>query len=120
MLKNHRLAGTIADVGFHEFRRQLAYKAERGGNLLNIVDRWFPSTKRCSHCLSVKNDMPLDERRFRGDTCGLVIDRDLNAALNLLSTVSSTGLQACGEASSGSPLKGRAKLASAKQEPERV
>ena len=104
MMKNHCLAGTIADMGFHEFRRQLEYKSELRGNHLNVADRWFPSTLRCSRCLAVKDDMPLSERTFRceNESCKLELDRDLNAALNLLSTVSSTGFQACGEASAGS------------------
>ena len=106
MLKNHRLARAIADMGFYEFRRQLVYKSELRGNYVKLVNPWFPSTKRCSRCHALKDDMPLGERTYRCEHCGLEKDRDENSALNLLSTVSSTGCEACGEDSAGSPDTG--------------
>ena len=102
MMSNHRLARSIADMGFYEFRRQLEYKAQLRGNHVELVNRWFPSSKTCSGCSTVKKDMPLGDRVFKCFDCGLEIDRDLNAAINLASTVSSTGFQACGEEGAGS------------------
>ena len=84
MMKNHRLAKSIADVSFYEFRRQLEYKAFENGNTVYLADRFYPSSKRCSSCGSVKAKLGLDERTYCCDHCGLVIDRDLNAAINLM------------------------------------
>ena len=84
MMKNHRLAKSIADASFYEFRRQLEYKAFENGNTVYIADRFFPSSKKCSSCGSVKAKLGLDERTYCCDQCGLVIDRDLNAAINLM------------------------------------
>ena len=101
MLRNRCLARAIADMGFHEFRRQLDYKARMRGNHVEIVDRWFASSKACSKCGRVKENLTLGERSFACEGCGFQGDRDLNAAMNLLGTVSSTGTQACGEGGSG-------------------
>ena len=89
MLKNHRLASAIADCGFYEFRRQLEYKSDWYGSILHIVDRWFPSSKTCSNCGEIKPDLKLKDRTFDCSHCGLSIDRDLNASLNLCNAVSS-------------------------------
>ena len=83
MLKNHKLALSISDLGFGEFRRQLEYKSILYGNTLIVADRWFPSSKTCSGCGYVKSDLLLSEREFKCESCGQVIDRDLNAAINL-------------------------------------
>jgi len=83
MMANHKLAKAVADMGFYEFKRQLEYKCQLYGSTLVEVDRWYPSTKTCSRCHTVKDEMPLSERVFRCDNCGLEIDRDLNASLNL-------------------------------------
>jgi putative transposase len=83
MLKNHHLAQAIADVGLHEFRRQLSYKGEWYGCEVLMADRYYPSSKRCSGCRQVQADLTLDEREYRCEYCGLVMDRDLNAAVNL-------------------------------------
>lgn len=104
MLKNRRLARAISDMGFHEFRRQLDYKARMRGNQVDIVDRWFASSKACSECGRVQENLTLGQRTFVCQGCGFQCDRDLNAARNLLRTVSSTGIQACGEESSGSRI----------------
>ncbi len=82
MLKNHKLAQVIADCGFHEFKRQLEYKAKKFGCEIMIADRWFPSSKTCSNCGHIQ-DMPLKERTYNCESCGHSIDRDLNAAINL-------------------------------------
>lgn len=102
MMRNHHLARAISDMGLHEFRRQLEYKAKIYGNHIEIADRWFPSSKRCSRCCVINSNLSLSDRIFRCEDCNLEIDRDLNAAINLYSTVSSTGFQACEEEGSGS------------------
>jgi putative transposase len=83
MLKNRRLAGKIADAGFGLLRRQLAYKTAWHGGRLVTADRFYPSSKTCSGCGAVKAKLALSERAYRCPSCGLVIDRDLNAARNL-------------------------------------
>ena len=83
MVKNHSLAKHIADAAFGEFRRQLEYKAARAGARLRVVDRWFASSKTCSGCGSVKAKLSRSERTYRCDSCGLVLDLDLNAAINI-------------------------------------
>jgi putative transposase len=83
MMKNHPLAQAIADVGFYEFRRQLTYKGEWYGCQVFLADRYYPSTKRCSNCGNIKAGMDLGERVYECEVCGLIVDRDLNAALNL-------------------------------------
>ena len=84
MVKNHRLAKAVSDAAFGEFRRQLEYKTARTGATLHVVDRWYPSSKTCSKCGRVKAKLSLSERVYRCDGCGLVMDRDLNAAVNIL------------------------------------
>ncbi|MBM0224282.1 transposase [Micromonospora sicca] len=83
MLANRRLARHIADAGFAELRRQLAYKTSWGGGRLVVADRWYPSSKTCSGCGTVKTKLALSERTYTCTTCGLVLDRDVNAARNL-------------------------------------
>jgi len=83
LLANHKLAGAISDLGFYEFRRQLEYKCKMYGASLVLVDRWFPSSKICANC-GHKKDMPLAERTYDCPACGVSIDRDLNASLNIL------------------------------------
>ena len=83
MVKNHHLAKAVMDASFGEFRRQLEYKTARTGARLHIVDRWYPSSKMCSKCGRVKAKLSLNERVYTCDGCGLVMDRDLNAAINI-------------------------------------
>ncbi|MBO3741480.1 IS607 family element RNA-guided endonuclease TnpB [Actinoplanes flavus] len=83
MLANHRLARHIADAGFAEIRRQLAYKTTWNGGRLLVADRWYPSSKTCSGCGAVKTKLALSEREYACAACGLILDRDRNAALNL-------------------------------------
>jgi len=96
MVKNHNLARSILEQSFGEFRRQLEYKAGWYGAKVIKANRFFPSTKKCYACGAL-HDMPLS-KRVLACACGNVIDRDLNAALNLESVaVSSTETQnACG------------------------
>ena len=84
MVKNHHLAKAVSDAAFGEFRRQLEYKTAHSGATLHVVDRWFASSKTCSKCGRVKAKLSLAERVYRCDGCGLVMDRDLNAAVNIL------------------------------------
>lgn len=83
MLRNRRLARHIADAGFAEIRRQLAYKTSWTGGRLIGADRWYPSSKTCSGCGTVKAKLALSEREYECQACGLVLDRDLNAARSL-------------------------------------
>lgn len=99
MLKNKHLSKSIQEQNFYRFRELITYKAERAGIKLILADRFYPSSKTCSHCGAVKQDLKLTERTYICNECGLEIDRDLNASLNLCrlgsSTVSSTGINAC-------------------------
>lgn len=84
MVRNHHLARAIEDASFAEFRRQLGYKCERTGTRLHVIDRFYPSSKTCSACGSVKAKLSLGERTYVCEECGLVMDRDLNAAINIM------------------------------------
>ncbi|MEU1836797.1 IS607 family element RNA-guided endonuclease TnpB [Micromonospora chersina] len=83
MLRNRHLARHVADAGFGDLRRQLAYKTVWNGGRLVVADRWYPSSKTCSACGTVKAKLALSERTYTCENCGLVLDRDLNAARNL-------------------------------------
>jgi putative transposase len=96
MSRNHKLASAILDGGFYEFRRQLTYKCAWNGSKLTVVDRFYPSSKTCSACGMVKKDLNLKERTYCCEHCGLEIDRDLNAAINLRSQAVSYTATACG------------------------
>ena len=80
MTRNRRLARAIGDQGFGKARRMLAYKTTWHGGRLVLADRWYPSSKTCSGCGTVKAKLALSERTYRCDGCGLVLDRDVNAA----------------------------------------
>jgi putative transposase len=84
MLANRRLARAIADQGFGQARRMLAYKTAWHGGHLVTADRWYPSSKTCSGCGAVKAKLALSERTYRCGACGLALGRDVNAAVNLL------------------------------------
>lgn len=83
MSRNRSLSRSIGDAAFGEFRRQLTYKAERAGTTLIVADRFFPSSKTCSNCGTVKAKLSLSERTFACTDCGRSMDRDYNAAVNL-------------------------------------
>jgi len=119
MLRNHHLAQAIGDVGFGEFRRQMTYKAVWYGCRVVVASRWEPSSKTCSACGWEDDGLTLADRVFRCESCGQVLDRDLNAAINLakLADSSSDSQNACGEASSGYGREAVVKLAPMKQEP---
>jgi len=83
MVRNRRLARHVADASFGEIRRQLTYKTGWHGGTLIVADRWFASSKTCSECGAVKTKLALSERQWTCTTCGTVLDRDVNAAVNL-------------------------------------
>jgi putative transposase len=83
MVKNRSLAKAVSDAAFGEFARQLQYKTTWYGSTLITADRWFPSSKTCSDCGAVKTKLLLSEREYLCSACGTVIDRDVNAAVNL-------------------------------------
>jgi putative transposase len=83
MMKNHKLAKSIQELGLYEMRRQLEYKSKWYGRELIFVSRWFPSSKTCCECGWKNNNLTLKDREFVCQECGNVIDRDLNAAINI-------------------------------------
>jgi IS605 OrfB family transposase len=91
MLRNRKLARSIADAGFAEIRRQLDYKTLWNGGGLHVADRWYPSSKTCSGCGVVKAKLALRVRTFTCTACGLTLDRDHNAAVNLKQQVARSG-----------------------------
>ena len=115
MTRNHRLARAICDQGFGQARRMLGYKTAWNGGTLILADRWYPSSKTCSGCGTVKAKLALSERTYHCDHCGLDLDRDVNAARNLLHLAASgaESQNACG----GCARPGTAGQRPAKQEP---
>ncbi|MFU8870321.1 RNA-guided endonuclease InsQ/TnpB family protein [Micromonospora sp. SL4-19] len=93
MLKNHRLARAISDAAWRQFRTMLQYKADWYGRELITVDRWYPSSKLCSACGTLAETMPLNVRSWTC-RCGVVHDRDINAARNILAA--GLAVSACG------------------------
>jgi putative transposase len=83
MVRNRHLARSISDAAMGELSRQLLYKARWHGVEVRVADRFFPSSKTCSGCGDVRKDLDLSTRTYSCEVCGLVIDRDLNAAINL-------------------------------------
>lgn len=96
MLANRSLARSVADAGMAEVRRQLTYKTIWNGGRLVVADRWYPSSRTCSACGVVKAKLALVERTFTCAECGLVLDRDANAARNLAALAANVA-QSCGE-----------------------
>lgn len=82
MIANHKLANAVSNHCFYEIRRQLTYKQGHYGTRVEVVDRWFPSSKTCSECGHIQ-PMPLKERIYHCGGCNAQIDRDLNASINL-------------------------------------
>ncbi|MEO9028907.1 MAG: RNA-guided endonuclease TnpB family protein [Ktedonobacteraceae bacterium] len=83
MVKNHRLAKAISDVGWSAFVSQLEYKAAWYGRNVVKIDRWYPSSKRCSNCGHMLDSLPLEVRQWTCPACGVTHDRDSNAAKNV-------------------------------------
>lgn len=84
MMKNHKLADSIGELNFGEFRRILTYKSVWYGRDLIFVDRFYPSSKTCNHCGYINKELKLQDRQWRCPQCGKIIERDYNAALNIL------------------------------------
>lgn len=101
MMKNRRLSRAIGDMGFHEFRRQLEYKAKANDSKIVIADRWFASSKRCSSCGYQLDELPLSMRSWTCPACKTAHQRDLNAAINLKNLAVSSTVTACGASSDG-------------------
>jgi putative transposase len=91
MLRHRRLARHIADAGFGQIRRQLAYKTTWHGSQLLLASQWYPSSKTCSGCGAVKAKLPPSARVFSCQVCGVVLDRDRNAAANLVALATAAG-----------------------------
>jgi len=113
MLANHCLAQAVSDASFFEVQRQLLYKAEHSGGSVQLVSRWYPSSKTCHGCGWIKHDLTLEDRVWVCEQCGAVNERDLNASLNIrdealrlvtdVPVVASSGHKfACGVGSAGS------------------
>ena len=83
MMANHKLARAIMDLGFYEFKRQLLYKAQMWQRMVIIADRWYPSSKTCSHCGEKLKELELSDRDWECPHCHTTHDRDVNAAMNL-------------------------------------
>jgi len=84
MMKNHKLAGAIADCSWFELTRQLEYKANWYGRTIIKIDRFFPSSKTCNNCNFIKQDLTLKNREWLCPSCGVNHDRDVNAAKMIL------------------------------------
>jgi len=102
MMKNHHLAKSLSDVSWSEFRRQLEYKAKWNFKHFIIIDRFDPTSKTCSNCGCIQ-DMSLNKRQYNCPDCGISIDRDLNASINIrnlglnkINTEGHSGINACG------------------------
>jgi len=113
MLANHCLAQAVNDASFFEVQRQLLYKTEQYGGYVQLVSRWYPSSKTCHTCGWIKEDLTLEDRVWACEQCGVIHERDLNASLNLrdealrlvtdVPVVASSGQKfACGAESAGS------------------
>jgi putative transposase len=126
MMRNRRLARQIADRGWGEFHRQLAYKCQWYGSTVLVAPRFYPSSKRCSGCGQVTQALPLGARVFICERCGLVLDRDLNAARNLawlaqrVAGSSPETINACGGGSAGAVGDDGVELPPVKQERARI
>jgi len=107
MVKNPKLAKAISDVGWGEFIRQLEYKAKWYGRTMVKIDQWYPSSKTCHACKHVLDSLTLDIREWVCPECGVVHDRDTNAALNILAE----GLSAAACGGNVRPVRARARQA---------
>ncbi len=83
LMANDKLAMHIADASFYKFKTLLQNKANNYGGFVESVDQWYPSSKLCSNCGSKKTDLRLSERVYKCEQCNLILDRDLNSAINL-------------------------------------
>ena len=84
MLRNHKLAESICEMNFGEFRRMLEYKARWYNRKIVFVDRFYPSSKTCHNCRYINKNLTLKDRQWICPQCGNMVERDYNAALNIL------------------------------------
>ncbi|MGW4026569.1 RNA-guided endonuclease InsQ/TnpB family protein [Streptomyces sp. NPDC005009] len=117
LLKNGRLARAISDASWTELRSMLEYKCAWYGRDLVVIDRWFPSSKLCGACGTVREKLPLNVREWTCD-CGAVHDRDVNAARNILAA--GLAASACGDGARPQRESSRTGRSSVKQEPQRA
>lgn len=116
MMKNRHLSRAISDMGFFEFRRQLSYKGPLFGSEILVYPRFAPSSKKCSYCGYVIENLPLSIREWDCPSCGTAHDRDENAAKVLRNWAASFSVSACGEGCSGAQICKCVKRSSEKQE----
>ena len=116
MVKNRHLSRAISDMGFFEFRRQLAYKAAMRSGVVVAANRFFASSKTCSVCGEKVEKLPLSVRQWDCPCCGASHDRDVNAAINLANYAVSYTVSACGGEGAGLGRKPKTKPAPVKQE----
>ncbi|CAH0204321.1 hypothetical protein SRABI118_01819 [Massilia sp. Bi118] len=116
MLTNGWLARAIIDMGWSELRRQLMYKSVSRGGQVVVADRWHPTSKTCSGCGYRLQKLDLSMRKWRCSGCGVLQDRDINAAINLKNLAVSSTVSACGGEGAGLAFKREVKPAPVKQE----
>ena len=116
MVRNRRLARSVADMGFHEFRRQLEYKVAIRNKTLVVADRWFASSKLCSVCEFKNTDLLLSTREWQCIKCNTQHHRDVNAAKNLAKLAVSFTVSACGASTGGAIASAMASHGAMKQE----
>jgi len=119
MMKNHKLARSVADASMAELHRQIKYKATWHDVQIVLADRWFPSTKTCSTCGFINKAVVLGVDSWTCPACGTIHDRDINAAINLKKLAGSSPVAACCPGSSGLVRKNQVKLLVG-QEPDAV
>jgi len=117
MVKNHTLARAISDASWTELRSMLEYKCAWYGRELVVIDRWFPSSKLCGACGTIREKLPLNVREWTC-ACGVVHDRDVNAARNILAA--GLAVSACGDGVRPQRESSRTGQPSVKQETQRV
>ena len=117
LLKNAKLARAISDAAWTDLRMMLEYKCAWYGRELVVIDRWFPSSKLCGACGTVRGKLPLNVREWTCE-CGAVHDRDVNAARNILAA--GLAASACGDGVRPQRESSRTGQSSVKQEPQRA
>ena len=117
MVKNGKLARAISDAAWRDLRTMLEYKCAWYGRELVVVDRWFPSSKLCGTCGTIRAKLPLNVRAWTCD-CGTVHDRDVNAARNILAA--GLAVKACGDGVRPQRESSRTGQSSVKQETQRA
>ena len=110
MLRNHKLAKSIADCGWGNFLNFVSYKAKEDGKNFLEIDRFFPSSKTCNYCLNLVDSLPLDVRNWTCKGCQAQHDRDINAAIKIRDEglrVLASGTEATASGGNVRPTRGR-------------